>query len=188
MPRSLPLLALALTACGGASPGADAGEADAGVDAGTRPLSKDGGQSEIIDAHNAVRLRAMPAPSPALPLMSWSDDAAAVAAAWADGCKFVHNPALSGAYGENLFAASGGTWTPTAVVESWASEASKYDYANNRCSATCGHYTQVVWRASVGVGCASKTCTTNSPFGSGSWVLWVCDYAPAGNIVGQRPY
>jgi hypothetical protein len=72
----------------------------------------------------------------------------------------------------------------------WAAEAPDYDYATNTCKAgqVCGHYTQIVWRSTTAVGCAFRTCTTGSPFGSGSWDFWVCDYAPPGNYVGQRPY
>ena len=52
----------------------------------------------------------------------------------------------------------------------------------------CLHYTQIVWRSSVGLGCAQQRCTTNSPFGNGEWFFVVCNYDPAGNFVGQRPY
>jgi len=52
----------------------------------------------------------------------------------------------------------------------------------------CGHCTQIIWKATTGVGCAHVSCTTSSPFGSGIWDYSVCDYTPAGNYVGQRPY
>jgi hypothetical protein len=131
----------------------------------------------------------MPVPSPALPVMTWDPASASVAQAWADNCVYMHN-AGRGNRGENIFASSGGSYTPTQVVTSWASEKADYTYATNTCAAgkVCGHYTQVVWRTSVGLGCGSRTCTTGSPFGSGSWLFWVCDYAPPGNFVGQKPY
>lgn len=163
----------------------DAGTPDSGA---ARP---DAGESEIVAAHNAVRARAMPAPAPALPAMTWHEGAASTASAWVERCEFKHNTAITGTYGENIFAMYGSRPTPTQVVEDWASEAPRYDYANNRCSGgECGHYTQLVWRASTGVGCASKLCTENSPFGAGNtpWIFWVCDYAPPGNVIGQRPY
>jgi hypothetical protein len=78
------------------------------------------------------------------------------------------------------------------MVGAWAAEASDYDYARNTCAAgkVCGHYTQLVWRATTRVGCATQVCDRNSPFGSRfpTWQLWVCNYAPPGNYVGQRPY
>ena len=88
----------------------------------------------------------------------------------------------------------------TYVVGLWASEWSAYDYASNTCTPppppapqTCGHYTQLVWRGTVNIGCALVTCSTGWPFGGTPpadprWDFWVCDYDPPGNIVGQRPY
>jgi hypothetical protein len=75
-------------------------------------------------------------------------------------------------------------------VALWAAEAPNYDYATNTCAAgqVCGHYTQLVWRATTQVGCATVQCTTGSPFGGGNWTFTVCDYSPPGNYVGQRPY
>ncbi len=112
---------------------------------------------------------------------------AAAAQAWADQCDFSHNTA---GYGQNLYAsAGGGPPTPTTVVSSWVSEAQNYSYANNTCSGVCGHYTQVVWRNSTLLGCGIKACSTNSPFDNfPNWYIVVCDYSPAGNINGARPY
>ena len=143
-----------------------------------------------LDAHNAVRRNAQPAPSPALPALSWSADAASVAQAWAGGCTYQHN-AGRGQRGENIAAnAPPGSWTLQNVVDAWAGEASDYDYATNTCASgkECGHYTQIVWRDTLRVGCGHQVCASNSPFGSGSWEFWVCDYEPPGNYVGQKPY
>lgn len=148
-------------------------------------------QRELLDAHNAVRAQATPVPSPALEPLAWSPHAEEVAREWAERCRFEHNPDR-GHLGENLAATTPGAWTPPRVVTDWASEARDYDYANNRCAAgeVCGHYTQLVWRATTGVGCVVKTCTENSPFAPDftTWQLWVCNYTPAGNVVGQKPY
>jgi len=144
----------------------------------------------MLDAHNQVRANAQPAPSPALRPLNWSGDAAATAQAWAKGCTFSHNPNL-GDLGENLAAFYPvGSGTPEGVVQGWAAEAQNYDYATDTCGSACGHYTQLVWRATTAVGCARATCTAaSSPFANGqSWDLWVCDYDPGGNILGQKPY
>jgi hypothetical protein len=152
----------------------------------------------MLAAHNQARAAAAPAPSPPLAALSWSPEVAATARAWADGCAFAHNPDLASlGYGENLAAtAPSGSRGASDVVGLWLSEAPFYDYASNTCDTgaanpaeTCGHYTQLVSRSTTAVGCAFRTCTTGSPFPSfPTWDLWVCDYAPPGNLVGQRPY
>jgi pathogenesis-related protein 1 len=168
-----------------------------GPDGGTLP---DGGSPDtsnlsqfardMLAAHNQVRAGATPTPTPPLAALSWSDSAAAIAQAWADQCRFEHNPNL-GNLGENIAAATPGFWTTAGVVQNWASESASYDYARNTCAPgkQCGHYTQIVWRDTTHVGCATKECDRNSPFsGFTRWQLWVCDYSPPGNFVGQKPY
>ena len=83
--------------------------------------------------------------------------------------------------GENIYASTGSA-SPTDAVDTWMSEASKYDYDTNNISAA-GHYTQVVWRASVRIGCAIVSCP-NYKFSN----TILCDYAPAGNETNQKPY
>jgi pathogenesis-related protein 1 len=39
----------------------------------------------------------------------------------------------------------------------------------------------VVWRDTKEVGCAMAICANKSQ-------LWVCNYYPAGNMVGKKPY
>ncbi|WP_224244983.1 CAP domain-containing protein [Hyalangium gracile] len=171
----------------------DGGSPDGGSPDGGSP---DGGSAdspfarEMLSAHNAVRINPLPTPNPALPVLTWSETAAAKAQAWANQCKFAHNPDLKG-YGENIFAATPNSVTTAGVVQGWASEASFYDYGRNTCAAgkQCGHYTQIVWRDTTQVGCAFKDCNQNSPFaGFPQWRFWVCDYTPPGNFVGERPY
>jgi pathogenesis-related protein 1 len=195
--RGALLLALAL-ACGGAGAGGSpAGATDGG--GGGADGGGDGGQActagsdgcALLDAHNRVRAAAQPAPVPALEPLSWSDAAAQAAGDWARGCAWYHDPTLSArGLGQNLYAASYPP-TPDGVVASWASEAADYDRATNTCAPAkvCGHYTQLVWRSTRQVGCATVRCTTGSPFpGGGAWWYVACDYAPPGNYVGQRPY
>ena len=117
---------------------------------------------------------------------------AAYAQAYSEKCTWKHS---MGAYGENIYASFGSHPTPADVVDAWVSEVAAYDYPTNACNPTssiteCGHYTQVVWRDSLRLGCGMTKCTTGSPFGTGSepWEFWVCDYDPPGNIVGQSPY
>jgi uncharacterized protein YkwD len=131
---------------------------------------------DMLDAHNALRVRAGVAP------LLWSRRLAARSQDWADTLlargQFAHRPNSS--YGENLFEIRGAAASPVQVVAVWAAESRNYDYRSNRCHGICGHYTQVVWAATREVGCATAR-------GRGREV-WVCDYAPAGNWAGERPY
>lgn len=163
----------------------------------------------MVEAHNAVRQRI----TPDLPSLSWSERTAEQAQAWADalardGCEMRHNPDLQ-EYGQNLYWAGPArevaitrlTRTGEAVdrdvkisvqeiaaedvVASWASEKQWYDADTNECQApkgaSCGHYTQIVWADTTAVGCGMSVCESQGQ-------IWVCDYYPAGNIAGQRPY
>lgn len=113
----------------------------------------------------------------------WSSSLATYAQAWANqlaanGCALQHRS--GDAYGENLFWKSNGA-TSAQVVAQWTAEKAHYDHASNSCSAqTCGHFTQVVWAGSTELGCGMATC--------GAAEVWVCNYAPQGNILGQSPY
>lgn len=150
----------------------------------------------LVAAHNAVRAGATPAPSPPLQPLCGDEPVANVADSWATQCNFSHSSAPmrpdpynpGSPLGENIYATSG-TGNVVVAVNAWASEAADYDYATNTCSGVCGHYTQIVWRSTLRVGCAKRVCTTGSPFGgSGSWTFLVCNYSAAGNVGGQRPY
>jgi pathogenesis-related protein 1 len=68
-------------------------------------------------------------------------------------------------------------------VTVWSSEGTNYDYATNTCNGTCGHYTQIVWRATRKLGCAVADCPSLTFRTS-----LVCDYGPGGNTGTERPY
>jgi pathogenesis-related protein 1 len=145
-------------------------------------------ETAFVDAHNAARASATPTPDPALPPLAWSTSLAATAQAWAQGCVFEHS---DNSLGENLALFSPREITPQTaadVVALWDGERVDYTYDNNSCraGAQCGHYTQLVWRDSTEVGCGVAECEDVPGFGAGS--LWVCNYNPPGNFVGQRPY
>ena len=130
----------------------------------------------MLDAHNAVRARL------GLPPLVWSPELARVAQDWANNListrELTHQQ--NNRYGENLYAISGGTSSPAQVVKLWADEARNYAVRTNSCAGVCGHYTQMVWRATRDVGCAEATDRYRQ--------VWVCEYDPPGNVVGYRPY
>jgi pathogenesis-related protein 1 len=140
----------------------------------------------FVAAHNLHRARVSPAAKPALPSVTWSNELAAQARAWAERCQFDHSKTD---LGENLSARTDMA-DPEVIVAAWAAEGESFDYARNRCASgeVCGHYTQVVWRDSTQIGCGVAQCGGGGPFGDHEWVMWVCNYSPAGNWSGQRPY
>jgi pathogenesis-related protein 1 len=193
---------------GGATAGFDGGGPtirEAGTDSGLdgsalgEPDGSDSGPSASelawLTPMNAARAMVGEAP------LHWDPIAAQVALAYANQCNYAHNPnagaqykALggSGGLGENI-AAGAPSQTVAGAVSSWVSELASYDHATNQCAAgkECGHYTQIVWSTTTGVGCAQASCTTNSPFGTfanGVWDFEVCDFSPPGNINGRPPY
>jgi len=148
----------------------------------------------IVAAHNKLR-----AEVGVTKKLSYSVTLATSAQAWAEhlkqtnGCKMRHSEP-DGKYGENLFWGSAVAWTDgrkelqkvssKQVVEDWGSEKTDYDYASNQCAdgKMCGHYTQIVWRDTTKVGCGVAVCEDTQE------QVWACQYLPAGNWVGKKPY
>jgi pathogenesis-related protein 1 len=132
----------------------------------------------MLAAHNAARAKV------GTPSLIWSDALAKVAQQWADTLisngRFEHRP--NPQYGENLYELRGGNSSPAQVVSDWLGEQKDYDAAANKCKAgaVCGHFTQVVSKSSKQVGCAKA--------GDSRREVWVCNYDPPGNWVGERPF
>ncbi|MCI5224141.1 MAG: SCP-like extracellular [Candidatus Electrothrix sp. AR4] len=143
--------------------------------------------SAMTTAHNTWRSKT------GVPDLKWSDKLADAAQKWADqlaqsSCSMKHS---MGKYGENIYMASEATnsdgsttmqkITAQDVVDSWGNEIKDYDYEENSCHSVCGHYTQVVWKSTTEVGCGAAVCGDKSQ-------IWVCQYTPRGNMVGEKPY
>ncbi|RJX29411.1 MAG: hypothetical protein C4531_10550 [Desulfurivibrio sp.] len=152
----------------------------------------------MVKAHNQLRAAV------GAPKVSWSRTLEARAAKRLKelqkmGCAMKHDGP-----GENLFWASPrqtankknafGQWiwhnsvqnfSEKDVVARWASEKQWYANDEGACRAprgeTCGHYTQLVWADTTEIGCGRSICRDKSQ-------VWLCLYAPAGNIIGQRPF
>jgi pathogenesis-related protein 1 len=182
-----PALLLALAACGSSSSGSQAGSC--AVDTNDHSAGEPAELAGITAAHNAVRAHVCVGP------LTWDPALAATAAAWVAQCQSAggaildHNPSRgSGAtyFGENIYAASGNSLaTASGAVNAWAAEAQSYhgEPISSAVVQAAGHYTQLVWASSTRLGCAKHYC---SSIAYGYTI--VCDYAPGGNIIGQRPY
>jgi uncharacterized protein YkwD len=164
--------------------GSDRVAQDAGSDVPVVGDPETGIMAGMTRFHNVVRAEV------GVPGLTWDPTIAATAQAYAAKCVFQHSGTAG--LGENLAAyAPPGGHTASAPVNDWAAEKANYDYTTNTCATgqVCGHYTQVVWKNSQKVGCGVQSCSTNSPFmGFPNWEIWVCNYSPPGNFVGQRPY
>jgi hypothetical protein len=189
---------LGLGASNGGSGGSGGSPTGGGGQSGghTNPLAQD-----VIDAfvaaHNQARSGPLtPPPSPPLPPVSWDAILADSVYNYAIRCQGMngllsHNANRSSDYqalggsgyvGENIYGSSGSGATPDDAVSLWMSEASSYDYASGNIG-SAGHYTQIVWRDSVRIGCAIVDCPALTYHNT-----VICDYAPGGNISGQKPY
>ncbi|XP_004289699.1 PREDICTED: pathogenesis-related protein 1-like [Fragaria vesca subsp. vesca] len=132
---------------------------------------------DYLNAHNSARAAV------GVGGLTWDPNLAAYAQRYANShygdCNLVHS---NGPYGENL-AKSSGDLSGTSAVNLWVGEKAYYNYNSNTCASgrVCGHYTQVVWRKSVRVGCARVKCMNGGTFIG-------CNYDPRGNYVGQKPY
>jgi pathogenesis-related protein 1 len=201
------------TSSGGAS-GAETG----GTPASGGVSSASGGSSSSDDLetgrlvgitadHNAVRAAVQT--TPAEPPLVWSSTLAQYAQDWADqlaqtSCANPHHRPYkdleSVGYGENLAAFSSTFGTPSSAadaVQGWAAESKCWTYGTiagtEQCNVACysalnsdgcGHYTQIVWRKSTQVGCGVASCQN----GNFTTDIWICNYAPPGNYMGQAPY
>jgi hypothetical protein len=139
----------------------------------------------LLSAQNAERTAI------GVPPLRWNQQLAADARVWADEMaatgRFEHSPDEPGEepQGENLWAGTPRAFAPEAMVHLWVSEKRDYRpgvFPNNSRSGDVehvGHYTQLIWRSSRQVGCATAV-GRNEEF-------LVCRYSQAGNVYGERP-
>ncbi|XP_054776256.1 pathogenesis-related protein 1C-like [Prosopis cineraria] len=132
---------------------------------------------DYVNAHNAARSQV------GVPNIAWDNTVASYAQNYANqhkaDCQLLHS---NGQYGENL-AWSSDDMSGADAVKMWVAEKADYHYDSNTCDSgqMCGHYTQVVWKSSIRVGCAKVRCDNGG-------IFITCNYDPRGNIIGQKPY
>jgi len=73
------------------------------------------------------------------------------------------------------------------AVTNWYNEVSDYDYRNPGFSPETGHFTQVVWKNSTQLGCGAARGVKTLQGTQYNAFYVVCQYAPAGNVIGQFP-
>lgn len=148
---------------------------------------------EYLDLHNAYRAQHNATP------LAWSDDLQATAQEYASNCTFANPGGALGAVGTNLAAGTGDFSAAAAVVLFMSDEGDAsprlrqetcriYGYVcdvaeYNTTQPTFSHFTQVVWKDSTQLGCASAVC--DQIFDEPA-TYHVCLYDPVGNVVGQE--
>ncbi len=132
-----------------------------------------------LTAHNEWR-REVGAPP-----LQWNEELSQSSEKWALRLskKYGHLEHSKGEYGENIYWNSTTVCPASEATNAWGSE--KELYHDQKISGSnyqkFGHYTQMIWRTTAEVGCA---VVSNGD--KGTYV--VCQYLPAGNIIGQHPY
>ena len=126
-----------------------------------------------VVAHNAKRAKHH------APAMHLDENAARLAQNWAQTMTqkgFGHSPrGARNNCGENIAA---GQRSIQAATDAWYNEVKDYDYSHPGFNHKTGHFTQVVWVGSTGLGCGEakgKMMGYNMSF-------WACQYCPAGNM------
>ena len=148
--------------------------------------------STILDIHNRERAAV------SVPALMWSSSLAADAKGWADHlvqlnegkpideAQLVH--ATGTGQGENL--ASRSAWGSGSVSPP-STESLLQGWVNEKPSMG-GHYTQMVWKNTKEVGCATATVNGKASAARGGYsgvvVFLVCRYSPPGNMAGESPY
>jgi pathogenesis-related protein 1 len=112
------------------------------------------------------------------PQLVWDAGLASQAQQWANNLAGGFGLSLRHSYngnGENLFGGQGGSYNCESAVTMWYNEKPLYNGGpvGGIGFSRYGHYTQLMWKSTKKVGCAAGR--------SGSKVIYVCQYYPAGN-------
>lgn len=139
---------------------------------------------KVVALHNSFRTPL------SIPSLNYSEHLAQFALVW---CKelgrkngaFEHRPrtgTFGHKYGENIYMGTKSSTPFIDAVNLWSTEKSKFrnDVLDRSNWSKAGHYSQMIWRKSVSVGCAVVEINGKS--------IVVCNYDPAGNVMGQRTY
>ncbi|MBE7497547.1 MAG: hypothetical protein HS117_21590 [Verrucomicrobiaceae bacterium] len=159
----------------GPPPAADFGPAPGGFTADSGPLVSASDRGEFMRVHNEARAAV------GAPPLAWSDELAAFAQEWADELarrdRLQHRSGHG--HGENL--AYGTGVNAATAARMWLEERADYDGGVISTSnfSRVGHYTQMIWSSTTEVGYGIARIGRNT--------YVVANYAPAGNVIGQRP-
>ncbi|KAM0426197.1 hypothetical protein ACHAPT_008547 [Fusarium lateritium] len=168
---------------------------ESGSSSGSYDLSLDGDYKSImLNYHNIHRA------NHSAPDLVWDDTLAGYAENIANGCVFEHDMHQgNGGYGQNL-----ASWGATGDIDDMQKKSAAGGITNQWYNSEMGnwafygqenppdgmdiqlygHFTQVVWKDSTKVGCATVKCAAGTVLQYPSWYT-VCNYNPQGNFGGR---
>ncbi|KAL6762814.1 CAP domain-containing protein [Haematococcus lacustris] len=139
------------------------------------------GPSPKLDGTDAVALHNSYRSVHGAPALTSSASLISGAQSWANNiartCIFRHS--YTTGEGENL-AWGFNTWAD--AMFAWYNEQALYSYTVPRYSRSTGHFTQMVWKDTTQVGCASAVSRCNAR------TVFVCRYSPPGNWQGATNF
>ncbi|KAJ6117898.1 PR-1-like protein [Penicillium sp. IBT 18751x] len=148
-------------------------------------------QHDVLFHHNIHR-RNHSAPS-----VNWSTDLETSARALAAKCVYEHDTSIDGGgYGQNIGYGVEASQIGVMLTNLMYNDEMEFfptPYGEPAPSMTdfakWGHFSQIIWRGTTHVGCATVVCDglRNVDF-SGSLPFTVCNYFPAGNCAGEYSY
>ena len=144
----------------------------------------------ILDHHDIHRA------NHSAPALTWSDHLAKTAQEIGETCVYAHNTTASGGgHGQNIAAAPGPDHVGALLTRlMYYAEIGGFplpygqpqpDVSNVH---AWGHFSQIVWKSTTSVGCATVDCSASGLAETGPGVprwLTVCHYDPPGNVDGQ---
>jgi len=153
----------------------------------------------IVDHHNAHRA------NHSAPALAWDDAVAATALKIANSCNYAHDTTTDGGgYGQNIAAGCPADNVTSVITELfYNNEAPNFNGLYGQATPSnindeaafdgWGHFSQIVWKSTTLVGCATVDCTGkgNGPQGLGNVgsnvapIFTVCNYKSAGNFLGE---
>ncbi|KAH6675060.1 CAP domain-containing protein [Halenospora varia] len=148
-------------------------------------------QSTAVVHHNKHRA------NHSAPDVAWSASLASSAATLAAGCVFEHNMDINGGgYGQNIASITASdldkidvnSVLASTITNQWYyGEANNWNFGDTSSGMDTDakqwlHFTQVVWKASTTVGCATQYCKAGTMSASDASYFTVCNYGPQGNV------
>ncbi|KAL4989358.1 CAP domain-containing protein [Aspergillus falconensis] len=145
-------------------------------------------QSNVLYSHNIHRA------NHSSPDVTWSSDLESSAQILASRCVYEHDTSINGGgYGQNIGYGTSADEVAVMISNLMYNDEMGY-YENLYGQATpdmslfekWGHFSQIVWKGTTEVGCATVSCPSLGNVDSASAVPFtVCNYSPAGNYDGE---